>query len=815
MRRDKDFPKFVLAKWQKLIDLLSSTFDLPATLIMQANQDTMEVFASSNTGNNPYVVGDIEKKAGLYCETVIQSEAKLLVPNALNNSQWDRNPDIKLGMIAYLGFPLMYPDGEIFGTICVLDNKENSFNETIEEFLIQVQGIIELDIAAYSLYEQTSNKLKEKKHENFQIDNKNERSLYNLEVELDKQKHIYKILSEKLRYFDDELLKRANKYETLFTSMNSALVFFEAICDQNGDLCDARYLNMNSKNEEIIGYKKEAVIGKTILEIFPETEAIWFSNFDSVLKNKKAINFDLYHKPLGKHFSVNTFQIEESVFGVSYYDITEHVIVKQKLSDSEKRYKTIFNESNSIMLLIDPQSKKVIDANSSAINFYGYPRTKFLGMKMSDVNVMSPEDLQKEVDLATASKKNHFQFKHRLANGDIRDVEVYSGSIIADGQALLHSVIHDVTERRIALEEVNRLSLAVEQSPVSIVITDILGNILYCNPKHCEITGYSDEEMIGLNPRVLKSGKYNKDDYFQLWKSISNGKKWSGEFFNKKKNGSFYWESASIAPIKNDEGKIVNYIKIGEDITDRKRLENQLSQSILKAEESDKLKTSFLSNLSHEVRTPLNGILGFTNLMLSDEITDEERKEYCAFVESSGNQLMMMMDDILKISTIEAGKMSVKYSTFNIKELLHEIKVYYSQEINEKNLDFKIDCNCESLIYNDQKRVRQIFDNLIRNAIKFTEKGKITLKAECNEEMVILAVQDTGIGIARENQVEIFERFRQLDNFTTREFEGTGLGLAISKEIITLLGGEIWVESELGKGSKFIFTIPKMWESDK
>jgi len=204
----------------------------------------------------------------------------------------------------------------------------------------------------------------------------------------------------------------------------------------------------------------------------------------------------------------------------------------------------------------------------------------------------------------------------------------------------------------------------------------------------------------------------------------------------------------------------------------------------------------------------LNGILGFTNLMLSDDITDEERKEYGSFVESSGNQLMMMMDNILKISTIEAGRMSVKYSTFSIHELLLEIEAYYSSEVLEKGLELKIDCKCKSLIRNDRKRIRQVLDSLIRNAVKFTDQGKITIKAECNNNMLLLSVQDTGIGIASQDHEAIFDRFRQLDGFSTREFEGAGLGLAISKEIVTLLGGEIWLESKIGEGAKFIFTIP-------
>jgi len=803
------FPDVIVSKWQKLADLLSATFDLPVTLINYVQDDILKTFASSMTDNNPYAAGSSGKITGYYCEAVVKNDASLLVKNALKDPDWDSCPEIKDGLISYLGFPIRYPDGKIFGTICALDLKENSFNDPIVEFLKQVREIVELDIAAYIDYESASDQLEEDAVNQFISEGIKNKSVLELQNELNKQKHIQKILREKIESFDKELTKRDHRYENLMSSMTSALVIFQSIYNEDGRMIDARYIDMNANNEGMIGYKKEEAIGQSILDLFPETEPLWFTNFESVVKNQKSKCFDSYHSPLDKYFSVNVFPVEDGYFAVSYNDITDNEKLRIRLLDSERKYQTIFNESNSIMLLIDPQSKTVIDANSSAINFYGYPKTKFLGMKMSDVNVMSPEDLQKEFDLATASKKTHFQFKHRLSSGEIRDVEVYSNAIFANGETLLYSVIHDVTERRIALEEVRRLSMAVEQSPVSVIITDITGTILYCNPKHCELTGYSSEEMLGTNPRILKSGKYNKDVYANLWNSITQGEKWSGEFFNKKKNGSFYWESASIAPIKNNEGEILNYIKIGEDITDRKRLENQLSQSILMAEESDRLKTSFLSNLSHEVRTPLNGILGFTNLMLSDEITDEERKEYGSFVEASGNQLMIMMDNVLKISTIEAGKMSIKFSMFKIEELFLEIETYYSKEIEEKGLEFKIDSSCKSLIHSDKKRIRQVYDNLIRNAIKFTETGKITLKAECNEEMVILAIQDTGIGIARENQMKIFERFRQLDNFTTREFEGTGLGLAISKEIVTLLGGDIWVESEVGKGAKFIFTIPK------
>lgn len=810
MRKEYVFPEFILTKWQKLIDLLSSTFSLQATLIMQTDEDSMSVFAKCSTEGNPFSVGESEKMVGWYCEAVVKTKNKLLVANALSDKDWDKNPDVKLGMIAYLGFPIKHPSGGIFGTICVLDNKENSFSKTIEETLQQVKDIIELDLLGYHSYEKASKDLEQSMFREFEKVGSNKNIRSGIELEIENHKPLHEVMSEKLSQFNKELLDQENKYERLFTSMNSALVVFEPIFNSDGDVFDAKYIDMNANNEEVIGHKKGDIIGKTILEVFPETEAYWIEKFDSVVKNRKSIQFDSSHKELGKYLSVNVFSLDDNTFAVSYNDISDQEILKQKLKESEKRYKTIFYESSSVMMLIDPFTSSIVDANSAAIKFYGYSKKEFIGMKMYDVNIMSSEDLMSEIELVTKKTKNYFLFKHRIASGEIRDVEVYSGAVETNGQTVLHSVIHDVTESREAMEKVNRLSMVVEQSPIAITMTNLDGDVTYCNPKHCELTGYSNDELVGNNPRILKSGKFSKNDYKVIWETITSGEKWSGEFFNKKKDGSYYWELASIAPIKNDSGEIVNYMKIGEDISGRKRLENKLSQSILKAEESDKLKNSFLANLSHEVRTPLNGIIGFTNLMLADNISDEERREYGSFVESSGNQLVTMMDDILKISMIEVGQLSVKYSSFNVNDLCIEVENYYSGEIRENGLEFVIDCTGKNMVRNDKKRVRQVLDNLVRNAIKFTQQGKITLKAECNKSMLLVSVEDTGIGIAKHDYQKIFDRFSQVNGFSTRKFDGAGLGLAISKEVIALLGGEIWLESKIGKGTKFTFTIPNI-----
>ena len=338
MKKDFDFPEFVFAKWQKLINLLSSTFDLPSTLIMKADEDSMEVFAKCSTKGNPYSVGDSEKMTGLYCEAVVKSKDKLLVANALSDKDWDKNPDIKLGMIAYLGFPIQFPSGEIFGTICVLDNKENPFNKTIESFLLQIKEIVELDILAFHSYEKASLDLEKdilNQFNNLDLSDK-PRS------EIESQKSLLEIVSENLSVFNRELLSKENKYDVLFASMNSALVVFEPIFNSKGDVVDATYIDMNSNNEEIIGYKKTELIGKSILDVFPDNEAQWFEKFDTVVKTRKAIRFESSHKELGKSFSVNVFPLDDNTFAVSYHDVSDQVILKEKLEESEGDIKLFF-----------------------------------------------------------------------------------------------------------------------------------------------------------------------------------------------------------------------------------------------------------------------------------------------------------------------------------------------------------------------------------------------------------------------------------------------------------------------------------------
>ncbi len=252
-------------------------------------------------------------------------------------------------------------------------------------------------------------------------------------------------------------------------------------------------------------------------------------------------------------------------------DITKQKESFEKLLQSEERYSSQFRNNHAVMLIIEPQSGNIIDANPAASNFYGYTIAKLKQMKITQINTLSRDQLIIEMELARTQKRNHFFFKHKLADGTIKDVEVYSGPISILGYDYLYSIVHDITERRIAEEKLRKLSSAVEQSPISILITNKSGEIEYANPTLCEITGYSIDELIGQNPRMFKSGEIPKEDYKKLWDTIQFGKTWNGEFHNKRKDGTLFWESASISPIIDELGNITHFVAVKEDITEKKK----------------------------------------------------------------------------------------------------------------------------------------------------------------------------------------------------------------------------------------------------
>ena len=360
------------------------------------------------------------------------------------------------------------------------------------------------------------------------------------------------------------------------------------------------------------------------------------------------------------------------------------------------------------------------------------------------------------------------------------------------------------------MDQLIKSSAYLNQVPAVIIITDSFGDIEYVSPLFTEHTGYSNDELIGKNPRILQSGLMPKAVYDNLWQTILSGRVWRGELQNKKKNGELYWEKAVISAIQN-EGVITNFLAIKEDITAEKQLRDALIASKSHAEENDRWKSKFLHNISHEIRTPMNGILGFAHLLKNPHLSKEDMVLYTDIIRISGDRLMHLIDDYTIISSIEADETKVEIAPTALNELLRDLYSSFNPAVTNKGLLFNYSISLseeDSIIETDSGKLSQILTNLIQNALNFTRKGRIDFGYTRKEDFLEFYVSDSGIGIPADQTEQIFKPFYSIDSISSSGDDGDGLGLAIAKGFVEILGGSIRVDSVDGNGSNFVFTIP-------
>ncbi|MCM8611421.1 PAS domain S-box protein [Accumulibacter sp.] len=389
----------------------------------------------------------------------------------------------------------------------------------------------------------------------------------------------------------------------------------------------------------------------------------------------------------------------------------------------------------------------------------------------------------------------------------------------------------DITARKQAEEELRKLSLAVEQSPESIVITDLDARIEYVNDAFVHSTGYRRDEVIGHSPRLLQSGRTPRATYVELWQTLRRGETWKGEFVNRRKDGTEYVEFAIITPLRVRDGQATHYVAVKEDVTEKKRIGNeldshrhhlealvaertqQLEEARARAEAASRTKSNFLANMSHEIRTPLNAIIGLTHLMRrQQQQMSPDQLQKLGMIDSAGQHLLAIINDILDLSKIEAGRLELENVDFNLVHLLDDALSMIAEPAQAKGLALGLDHDDLPLwLYGDPTRLRQALLNYLGNAVKFTEHGSIDLRVclvqQQGEHLLVrFAVSDTGIGLAPEQIARLFQPFEQADASTTRRYGGTGLGLVVTRRLAELMGGEAGVRSTPGVGSSFWFT---------
>lgn len=500
-------------------------------------------------------------------------------------------------------------------------------------------------------------------------------------------------------------------------------------------------------------------------------------------------------------------------------DINESKLAEVELDNSNKLLRTVIENIPDAIYMKDKNYRKLVANKADAMHcgmeniseMIGKSDYDFYPKEIADMYIADDKQVM-ETGRAVINREEILPF-----NDKFRWVLTSKIPLIADDNSVygIVGIGRDITEIKEQQSKLKLLQQTIEQSPITVVITDTTGKIEYVNPEFERTTGYTREEAIGNNPRILKSGEQSEAYYKNLWNTIRSGKNWYGEFHNRRKDGTMYWESAVISPIYNERNELKQFVAIKEDVTRMKQIISELEIAKEKAEESDRLKTIFLANMSHEIRTPLNGILGFSNIICSGLTDKDKLQKYGKIIENSGKRLMTVIDDIIDISMIQSNQLKIENERFNINELLEELYLVYKTQNSVKlqNIDFEVEL-CASkehgIIVSDKNRVFQIYKNLLDNAFKFTEKGLIKFGCcEAGDQMLKLYVKDTGIGIAKEKTKVIFESFRQGEEGDSRKYDGSGLGLAIISGIIEKMGGNIEVQSELNNGSVFYVTLPR------
>ena len=774
-----------------------------------------------------------------------------------------------------------------------------------------------------------------------------------------------------------------HKYQTLFNEMMDGFALHEIICNEKGEPVDYRFLDVNPAFEKMTGLKAEQVIGRTVLEIMPETESSWIERYGRVALTGEPINFIDHSKELAKIFDVKAFCPAPNQFVTIFSDITKRKNSEEQLKISEEKYRSIFENVqdiyyeasfDGIILDVSPSieiiskgqicrdeligksiydfyvnaedrktlvnalmetgsisdyevtllnkdgsqipcsisSKLLYDGNglpvkifgsmhditdrkhvaekvllnaerlARMVNIYQYNTNNiqdFLDYSLNEAIALTSskigyvyfyDEVKKEFTLNSWSRDvmkeckvigskacsalidtgiwgeavrqrgvimiNNFKEDNPLKKGypkghvhlerfltipifdEDKIVAVigvankendYDNTDVSQLTIMMSSVWRIVQKKEVE-KKVKLLAHSLESVSECVSITDNNDILMYVNEAFLKTYGYSENELIGKHVGILRPKGAEQESFLNILNHTLEGG-WRGELMNIKKDGTVFPVLLSTSIIRDENRNPIALIGVAIDITELKKNAEELIAAKEKAEENDRLKTAFLHNISHEVRTPMNSIVGFSDLLADPDTLPEERKHYTEIIIQNSNQLLSIINDIVNIATIEAGQERAIINPVNINSICNLVYEQFLHKAKNKNIVLVFNNylpSVESDVMTDGTKLTQILTNLINNALKFTENGYIELGYSVEGNNLKFFVKDTGIGIPPEKHEEIFKRFSQLNLAKNYQYGGSGLGLSISKAYVELLGGKIWIHSSPGKGSTFYFTIP-------
>ncbi|MDP1899901.1 MAG: EAL domain-containing protein [Rubrivivax sp.] len=511
-------------------------------------------------------------------------------------------------------------------------------------------------------------------------------------------------------------------------------------------------------------------------------------------------------------------------------DITERKQAELALRESEAYRRTLVEQLGDGVLVLDA-THHILDANPRAAEMLGYTSGELSGRPLQDLlAVHERQRLDEEVPAMLAGGAHLSEWEHVRKDGSHFPAEV-SARALGDGRRYL-AVLRDVSQRRAQELQLRQLSLAVEQSSESIVVTDLAANIEYANAAALASAGYQRDELMGRNARILQSGRTPAETHRMMWDHLTAGRSWKGLLYNRRKDGSEFTEFSVITPIRMPDGRITHYVAVKEDVTEKYRMGEELDrhrhhleelveqrtaelvQAKQAAEAANQAKSAFLAAMSHEIRTPMNGVVGIVDVLRQSSLSPHQA-DLADTIRESAFALLGIIDDILDFSKIEAGRVALEHEPVALHRLVEGAcdglqSVAASRGVH---LQIFVDPRLPGWITSDAVRLRQILNNLLGNAIKFSagleRAGRVQVRAEPDGAHGLrLSVSDNGIGMAAEVQARIFRPFAQGEDSTTRRYGGTGLGLSICRRLVELFGGTIAVASVPGEGARFTVTLP-------
>lgn len=614
---------------------------------------------------------------------------------------------------------------------------------------------------------------------------------------------------------ENELLKAKNK---LVRQLN----FTESLIDNIPNPIfykgrDGKYLGCNEAFEKFTGKKSSEIIDKTVFQLWNTERAEIYHSKDLELMEQggsQRYEFQVTNAQgelrdvifLKKCFLNDQNQVA-GIIG-TYIDITDRIKAEQRIMESEERYKRLVNNTTSLILEVNADTHEIVSCNPAMANSLNKTVDVLLGRKLSDILPASLFVKRKEMGERALKEMKVLRFE------DERNGRYFLNNLIPyvnEKGRFVQSITHDITNTKIKQDLIDNeeaLSSIIENIPFAVLVGTLTGDLIRVNSTTVKYTGYTLDELLKMNITDIDTYSKNRDNLVLIHEQLYGGEGIVFQTIHTRKDGTTYPAEVNVTAIKLKQEPLL--IAIIQDITDRKKAEEDLRISEAKYRELNATKDKFFSIISHDLRSPFNAILGLSDLAVKKLQNKEYQKiqTYTEAIHQTSRQAYSLLNNLLCWSRLQRGKIDFKPEKINLSEEVQKAVGLMRANLSEKSIYLSVNIPGNLTIYADPDMLETIIRNLLSNAVKFTNKnGKISILAKQREGAVLVEIEDSGVGIDSENMNKLFSISSNYSTQGTNKEEGSGLGLVLCKEFVEKHNGKIWVESEVGKGTKFSFMI--------